>query len=729
MQLAAISIRNYRRLKDVTIELDETASIFVGANNSGKTSATHVLKSFLGRQSDREPFSIHDFSVECWNTFNAVDREADPSGALPSLPAIGLDLWFDIGDEDLVHVRDLLPSLDWDRQPIGVRLEYAPVDTGALLEKFREARRRARGRSQGDRQSKTEESPWPSSLFEYLRRHLRDEYKIYYYVLDRTEFDDEWRARDGCTPSEIGTATSARKNIDSLIRVDFLNAQRHLSDSEDKSRTEDLSRRLSRYYERYLRDSETSFEAEQALVRSESALNSHLASVFDPLLAPLRTLGYPGLADPHLVVQASLRPDQIIGQSPSVHYSLTGSGSPAMGERPLTLPDRYNGLGFKNLIYMVIEMLDFNKHWTDDAEDRAALHLLVIEEPEAHLHAQLQQVFIQQIASILPVEPGSAFATQMIVTTHSAHIVYARGFEAVRYFRRTDATGVRHRSEVLNLSHLEASEDTSHTFLRKYMKLTHCDLFFADAAVMVEGNVERLLMPLMIERSAPGLHSSYISILEIGGAFAHVFERLVHFLGLPTLVITDLDSVKPGRSSRRKACPPEEPNAVSSNPVLTGWAPGMTTIADLLRATDKEKTPKGPAPVRVAYQTREAVSWHGEQRLLVGRTFEIAFAYRNLEWCQDPARRDLHMEVRTRSGDALALDKAAMSIHDRVTRGTVDKTDFALALMAADVEDPEGWAVPAYIAEGLQWLLRQLQALADGPEAIVAKAVSSGPSA
>ena len=451
--------------------------------------------------------------------------------------------------------------------------------------------------------------------------------------------------------------------------------------------------------------------------------------MFDPLLAPLRTLGYPGLADPHLVVQAALRPDQIIGQSPSVHYSLTGPGPTATGERPITLPDRYNGLGFKNLIYMVIEMLDFHKHWTDDAEDQAALHLLVIEEPEAHLHAQLQQVFIQQIASILPVEPGSAFATQMIVTTHSSHIVYARGFEAVRYFRRTDATGVRHRSEVLNLSHLETTGDNSRMFLRKYMKLTHCDLFFADAAVMVEGNVERLLMPLMIERSAPGLHSSYISVLEVGGAFAHVFKRLVHFLGLPTLVITDLDSVKPGRESRRKACTPEETNAVTSNPVLTDWAPRMTTIADLLGATNEEKTPKGLAPVRVAYQTREEVSWHGEQQLLVGRTFEIAFAYRNLEWCQDPARHDLQMEVRTRSGDALALDKAAMSIHDRVTRGRVDKTDFALALMAADVEDPEGWAVPAYIAEGLQWLLRQLQALADGPEAIVAKAVSPGPAA
>ncbi len=189
----AVSIRNYRRLKDVTIELDETAAIFVGADNSGKTFATHVLKSFLGRHNDREPFSIHDFSAECWNTFNAVEPEADSSRALPSLPVISLDLRFEIGDKDLVHVRDLLPSLDWDRQPIGVRLEYAPVDTAALLDQFRKACPQARNRSQGARRDTTGDSPWPSSLFEYLRRRLRDEYKIYYYVLDRAEFDDEWQ--------------------------------------------------------------------------------------------------------------------------------------------------------------------------------------------------------------------------------------------------------------------------------------------------------------------------------------------------------------------------------------------------------------------------------------------------------------------------------------------------------------------------------------------------------
>ena len=48
MNLKAFHIRNLRRLKDVVIQLDSPTSIFVGANNSGKTSATHVFQLFLG---------------------------------------------------------------------------------------------------------------------------------------------------------------------------------------------------------------------------------------------------------------------------------------------------------------------------------------------------------------------------------------------------------------------------------------------------------------------------------------------------------------------------------------------------------------------------------------------------------------------------------------------------------------------------------------------------------
>lgn len=82
----------------------------------------------------------------------------------------------------------------------------------------------------------------------------------------------------------------------------------------------------------------------------------------------------------------------------SVHYAMDDSSE---NEEGSSLPDRYNGLGFKNLIYMVIELLDLHEQWMKTEEERPPLHLIFVEEPEAHLHAQLQQVFIREILGLV----------------------------------------------------------------------------------------------------------------------------------------------------------------------------------------------------------------------------------------------------------------------------------------------------------------------------------------
>src|SRR5690606_22820843 len=135
------------------------------------------------------------------------------------------------------------------------------------------------------------------------------------------------------------------------------------------------------------------------------------------------------------------------------------------------------------------------------------------------------------------------YSTQVVVTSHSTHILYERGFRPIRYFRRKRSSNMS-ATDVLNLSVFYDNTDPEiRDFLERYLKLTHCDLFFADGAVLVEGNVERLLLPQMIATAAPRLKSSYLTVLEIGGAFGYRFQKLIEYLGLTTLIITDLDSV------------------------------------------------------------------------------------------------------------------------------------------------------------------------------------------
>lgn len=753
MYLKYLALRNFRRLSNVVIDLASDISIFVGPNNSGKTSVGHALQLFTGRGN----FTVHDFSADVWPRIIAFGDGIE--GA--TLPTIEVDIWLEVGDDDVHRVIDLLPSLTWDGKLVGMRVVFAPFDELATRSRYQEARQRTRTAVVHSAKGAHPPvfDPFPSNLKEFLRDALKREYELQYYILDPAKFDRAMVAEADYTPTPLNARDrNGRDILKGLLQIDFLHAQRYLSDSPGGARAEDLSRVLSRFYERNLEKTGDDLHALRALAESEVSLNDHLERVFEPTLKSLSKLGYPGLANPRLMIRTALDPAQIMSSRDStrVHYALGPNNG---AEPPPTLPDRYNGLGFKNLIFMVVELLDLHAQWMAIEDNRPPVHLVFIEEPEAHLHAQLQQAFIRKVMDILAPEcvDGVHYTSQVVVTTHSTHILYEHGFQSIRYFRRS-RTEAHSTSNVLNLSvFYDSTDEFIRTFLERYLKLTHCDLFFADAAVLVEGNVERLLMPQMIATVAPRLQSSYLTILEIGGAFGYRFKALIDFLGLTTLIITDLDSVfgplavpiaeadaengirgdgsdavaaetaepegelgetdededkavDPAPSAEEKpgkACLAGHPGAATSNQTLIRWLPKCDAVAKLWAASLDDKTQArvndGDALVRVAYQCRTDVTWNGETQSLAGRTLEEAFALENLAWCQDIARKSLQLRIANPGAkDLLTL---ATRIHNRVQSSSFKKTDFALALLA---EDPASWTVPTYIAQGLQWLENEI---------------------
>lgn len=711
MNISRIRITNFRRLKDVQIEFDPEATTFVGPNNSGKTSAIEIFGIFLG--SGR--FSLYDFSADCLRLFDDVGRGT----RLPAeLPVIGLDVWFSVQENDLYRAIKILPGLDWKDSPLGLRVEFRPKAAEELLERFREAQKmRPQAPAGNTGETQMVYRAWPEKFTDYLERRLHTEYDTSYYVLDHSRFDKNYKPATDYVPSPLGDSTESGKRIlNSLVKVDFISAQRHLSDTS----AQELSKQLNEFYRRNAAKPIIDIQSLQALWNSEAELDKHLAAVFAPTLKRLDSLGYPGFAEPNLVVKSLFDPENILVGKASVHYSLRDPGRTAPQDPWPTLPEKYNGLGFKNLIYMVIEILGFHAKWTDEEQDRPPLHLVMIEEPEAHLHVQLQQVFIRKIMDLLR-DADTQFQTQLVVTTHSPHVVHESGFRPVRYFRRVSRGLPTNYSDVLNLSKMDNEDETgTHRFLQQYMKLTHCDLFFADAAILVEGNSERLVMPLLIEKMGNDemrrLKGSYLTILEVGGAFAHKFRDLINFLGITTLIVTDLDSICPpndgaGEHADTGKCPADTPNAVTSNETLRQWLPRKTLIAELLSASEGDKAPPPtetePAKVRVAYQTARTATWNRESKALTARTFEEAFAYDNLAWCQEAAQRELGLRI-SDNGAAPSLDNLAKQIYTRVNHGGLDKTKFALGLMAAK---PSEWTVPHYIEEGLRWLAESLTAV------------------
>ena len=103
-----------------------------------------------------------------------------------------------------------------------------------------------------------------------------------------------------------------------------------------------------------------------------------------------------------------------------------------------------------------------------------------------------------------------------MVSTHSSYLAHEVGFEKLRYFKRKPATGPHDvpTADVIDLSCTFGSgkirsDDVLQTaqFVARYLKTTHCDLFFANGIILVEGAAERILMPHFI-RNNPNANTS-----------------------------------------------------------------------------------------------------------------------------------------------------------------------------------------------------------------------------
>lgn len=267
MYLSSIRIRNYRRLADVKIDLDTRISIFVGANNSGKTSVAHAMHFFIGGVRDRVRF--HDISACRWADIDAFG--AGQAGSV--LPVLSVDLWFRVEESELYRVIDLLPNLEWQGTKVGVRIAFAPRNEGETLERFQNRHAQAQEAAANQETPEGQETyvAPPRTLREYLEDELPREYEFKYFVLDEAQFDNDLVPREGYEPQELlrDQGRTGKDIVNSLIKVDFLHAQRHLSDSEGGSRSEELSRHLSRYYQRNLERHGDDYNAIRALAESE----------------------------------------------------------------------------------------------------------------------------------------------------------------------------------------------------------------------------------------------------------------------------------------------------------------------------------------------------------------------------------------------------------------------------------------------------------------------------
>ncbi len=774
MRIDFVEIQNFRKLRSVRIDFDAKATLCVGANNSGKTSAMLALGHFLV---DHRRFSTHDFTLSNWNSLNALGRRWEtmtpwqPDCPLSDrlwhdvLPS--LDLWLDVPLDQVHLVQPLLPSLDWAGGQLGVRIRFEPKSVENLAEDYLASRAEIKATMEAATASGQQHSVtmWPKDLRAFLDKRLDRHFTVRFYLLDAAAC--VLPSHGIATPQTLPSTSEAlpADPLTGLIRVDEIGAQRGLGESlvpepngDSGERTNyrgqrRLSEHLRNYYSKHLDPSQYPSTADlaalEAIESAQRIYDSKLNEGFAAPLSELETLNYPGVTDPRLKITTRLNPSDGLNHRAAVQYEI-GRRDGGTSSEALYLPEDHNGLGYQNLILMVFKLMSFRDAWMRVGKHGKAsqdtsippLHLVLLEEPEAYLHAQVQQVFVRKAYDVLRNHsdlrsPGTAgsppiesptHVTQLVVSTHSSHIAHECDFASLRYFRRqpADATIGMPTAAVINLTSVFGPDDDTRRFVRRYLRATHCDLFFADAAIFVEGTAERMLIPHFIAHHRPRLHACYITLLEVNGSHAHRLRPLIESLGLLSVIVADLDSGE-AAGNHKVVAPKRDQKQVTRNTTLANWHPAKKSIDELLDLPAEAKVKTYPGmpqfAIRVAYQIPVSVALGVgvPPAEMLARTFEDALIVENLSLFKGlPAGQDI---AGVTSESVNASDPTALSDQLFAVVKGLEKGAFALDVLWH--KDPKALRIPRYIEEGLAWLEAQLTLRHDDAQPPVATASAS----
>lgn len=196
---------------------------------------------------------------------------------------------------------------------------------------------------------------------------------------------------------------------------------------------------------------------------------------------------------------------------------------------------RNKGLGSNNILFMACELLLLGSE--DDG-----FPLLLIEEPEAHLHPQRQLLlmrFLQDKAQ--PTGGGHDHDIQILVTTHSPNLASAIDLDNLLLLQGGKAFSLA--SGETNLS------PSDYRFLQRFLDVTKANLFFARGVIIVEGDAENILVPTIARLIDRDLAESGVSIVNVGGTgfrrYARIFQRKDPTqdgeIGIPVACLADTD--------------------------------------------------------------------------------------------------------------------------------------------------------------------------------------------
>jgi putative ATP-dependent endonuclease of OLD family len=354
---------------------------------------------------------------------------------------------------------------------------------------------------------------------------------------------------------------------------------------------------------------------------------------------------------------------------------LSGSDFTKLASRLSLLVDTFeierNGLGYNNLIFMAVVLSELAKNAD------SAYRSLIVEEPEAHLHPQLQAVLLQYLSNI-KVAAGER-PVQVFVTSHSPNFASIADLNAVECLVET-SSGV----EVFHPRSVSFEKGKKEK-LKRYLDVTRAELFFARRVIFVEGAAELMMINLLAKSMSYDLRNHGVSLISVEGlnfdSFMPLFGETA--IKIPVAVITDAD-----------------PFIVDADGKNQPHYPSKT---DKITVSSNTASMKGREDAYVKV-------FHGQ------KTFEYDFALHEkteqvlaaLKELHPQIGADLETELASKTDDRDKAEALFTGMFERPKgKKNVQKGAFAQALAAQIEENNQEVDIPTYIRSAVLHVCKQ----------------------
>lgn len=368
MHIKRIEIKNFRLLKNVSIELEKDSTLIVGKNNSGKTSFMDLLENIISNK----PIQFYDYptderiklykSVKEFLKNEITFETLNNSILLPNV-RIWIDYSLENENEILGALSPFIVDIDENISDVIIEVEYKIIITEENFKSLFE---------------NTDFEKTDDFVQKVLEENYRDLYKLNIYSIQpRNEREKE----------KIDFS-----NFQELFPFYKVSAERALDESEDTKKSP-LGALMTSIFQKELDGSLVDIEKDIEELKekckniknqSQETINDLLSKIVEKSLV----FGYPSSDELQLTARTNIDLEKQIQTSANLFYKTNNDDKEI-------LPDKYNGLGYKNLIKIVFKLTEFSVLLKE--KKIVSIPVVYIEEPEAHMHPQMQQRFIEYI--------------------------------------------------------------------------------------------------------------------------------------------------------------------------------------------------------------------------------------------------------------------------------------------------------------------------------------------